>query len=150
MNRTALLLGSVLALAMMFGAMLIRHKLRHEYHQGEIYSVEDEKGYKVAKILAVDSRAVHIRLYKNVFSGRPLSVDFKSLTLGSIDDPDGFGIGHLPVTSSLHEKVEFRMVVNQRVFETTFYINASDVLDGSEKSLYLPWVFTDSKDMAEK
>jgi hypothetical protein len=37
-----------------------------------------------------------------------------------------------PLISSLREKVEFRMVANQRVFETTFYINASDVLDGSE------------------
>jgi hypothetical protein len=55
-----------------------------------------------------------------------------------------------PLISSLHEKVEYRMVVNQRVFETTFYINASDVLDGSETSLYLPSIFTDSKDMAEK
>jgi hypothetical protein len=52
--------------------------------------------------------------------------------------------------SNLHEKVEFRLVVNRRVFETTFYINASDVLDGSEKSLYLPSVFTDSKETAEK
>jgi hypothetical protein len=34
--------------------------------------------------------------------------------------------------------------VNQRVFETTFYIDASDVLDGSEKSFYLPSVFTDN------
>jgi hypothetical protein len=49
-----------------------------------------------------------------------------------------------PLISNLHEKVEFRLVANQRVFETTFYINASDVLDGSEKSLYLPWAFTDS------
>ena len=49
-----------------------------------------------------------------------------------------------PLISSQHEKVEFRMVVNQRVFETTFYINASDVLDGSEKTLYLPSAFTDS------
>jgi hypothetical protein len=55
-----------------------------------------------------------------------------------------------PLISNLHEKVEFRLVVNQRVFETTFYINASDVLDGSEKSFYLPSVFTDSKEMAQK
>src|SRR6266481_2004335 len=55
-----------------------------------------------------------------------------------------------PLISNLHEKVEFRLVVNQRVFETTFYINASDVLDGSEKSLYLPSAFTDSKEMAQK
>jgi hypothetical protein len=55
-----------------------------------------------------------------------------------------------PLISNLHEKVGFRLVVNQRVFETTFYINASDVLDGSEKSIYLPLVCTDSKEMAQK
>jgi hypothetical protein len=55
-----------------------------------------------------------------------------------------------PLISSLREKVEFRMVANQRVFETTFYINASDVLDGSEKLLYLPSAFTDSKEMARQ
>jgi len=55
-----------------------------------------------------------------------------------------------PLISNPHEKVEFRLVVNQRVFDTTFYINASDVLDGSEKSLYLPSIFTDSKQIAEK
>jgi len=55
-----------------------------------------------------------------------------------------------PLISNLREKVEFRMVANQRVFETTFYINASDVLDGSEKSLYLPSAFTDSKEMAQR
>jgi hypothetical protein len=55
-----------------------------------------------------------------------------------------------PLISTLHEKVEFRLVVNQRVLETTFYINASDVLDGSEKTLYLPSAFTDSKEMAKQ
>jgi hypothetical protein len=54
-----------------------------------------------------------------------------------------------PLISSLHEEVEFRLVVNQRVFETTFYINASDVLDGSEKTLYLPSVFTDPKEIPQ-
>ncbi len=52
-----------------------------------------------------------------------------------------------PLISSLREKVEFRLIANQRVFETTFYINASDVLDGSEKSLYLPSAFTESEQM---
>lgn len=55
-----------------------------------------------------------------------------------------------PLISNPHEKVEFRLVVNQRVFEATFYINASDVLDGSERSLYLPSAFTDSKEMARQ
>jgi hypothetical protein len=55
-----------------------------------------------------------------------------------------------PLISESREKVEFRLVVNQRVFETTFYINAIDVLDGSEKSLYLPSAFTDLKEMARQ
>jgi len=55
-----------------------------------------------------------------------------------------------PLISGLREKVEFRMIANQRVFDATFYINASDVLDGSEKSLYLPSAFRDSKEMAQK
>jgi len=54
-----------------------------------------------------------------------------------------------PLISSQHEKVEFRMVVNQRVFETTFYINASDVLDGSENTWYLPSAFTDPDEMPQ-
>jgi len=54
-----------------------------------------------------------------------------------------------PLISGLHEKVEFRLVVNQRVFETTFYINGGDVLDGSEKALYLPSVFTDPKEIPQ-
>jgi len=49
-----------------------------------------------------------------------------------------------PLISRAREKVEFRMVADHRVFETTFYINASDVLDGSEQILYLPSAFTDS------
>lgn len=52
--------------------------------------------------------------------------------------------------SNPREKVEFRLVVNQRVFETTFYINARDVLDGSERSFYLPSAFTDLKEIAQQ
>jgi hypothetical protein len=55
-----------------------------------------------------------------------------------------------PLISNSHEQVEFRMVVNQRVFETTFYVNASDVLDGSEKTLYLPSTFTNLNEIAQQ
>jgi hypothetical protein len=47
--------------------------------------------------------------------------------------------------SEAQQKVEFRLVSHQRVFETSFLINASDVPDGTEKSLYLPSAFTDLK-----
>ena len=45
--------------------------------------------------------------------------------------------------SQFNEKLEFRMVVNQHVFETTFYVNPNDVfdLDGTETVLHVPRVF---------
>jgi hypothetical protein len=55
-----------------------------------------------------------------------------------------------PLISNVHEKVEFRLVVNQRVFEATFYVNASDVLDGSEKVLYLPSTFITAEELAQQ
>jgi hypothetical protein len=55
-----------------------------------------------------------------------------------------------PLISRTREKVEFRLIVNQRVLETNFFINAGDVLDGSEGVLYLPSAFTDSKEIAQQ
>jgi len=55
-----------------------------------------------------------------------------------------------PLISNVRERVDFRLVVNQRVFETSFFVNASEVLDGSERSLYLPSAFTDSKEIAQQ
>ncbi|MCW5891051.1 MAG: hypothetical protein KIT14_10925 [bacterium] len=66
---------------------------------GALYSVDDGEGhYRIAKILALDDRGVHMRLYKKKFSTRPATADPSSLTLGSVDDADGFGMGHLPLT----------------------------------------------------
>ena len=65
---------------------------------GGLYSVVDGEGrFRVAKVLALDDAAVHVRLYKNRFPSRPKTVDPSSLTLGSIDDREGFGMGHLPL-----------------------------------------------------
>ena len=66
---------------------------------GALYSVDDGEGwFRVAKVLLVEGEGVHIRLYKNRFKTRPDSVDFQSLTLGTVHDTDGFGMGHLPLT----------------------------------------------------
>jgi len=48
----------------------------------------------------VEPETVHIRIYKQKFATRPASIDPQSLTLGSIYDTDGFGIGHLPLSRS--------------------------------------------------
>jgi hypothetical protein len=55
-----------------------------------------------------------------------------------------------PLISQAHQQVEFRLVVNQRVLEATFYVNASDVLDGSEKALFLPSTFTTAEEIAQQ
>lgn len=66
---------------------------------GALYSVNDGEGfYRVAKILVLDEQGVHIRLYKNKWKERPATVDVSTLSMGSIDDPEGFGMGHLPLS----------------------------------------------------
>jgi hypothetical protein len=65
---------------------------------GGVYSVTDEDGgYRIAKLLVHDGGVCHIRLYKQTFSTRPSKVDPQTLSLGTPDDADGFGMGHLPL-----------------------------------------------------
>ncbi len=65
---------------------------------GGLYYSEDEDGaYAVMKVLAVDDFAVHLRSYANKFTEPPVDLDPAVLTLGGIDSPGGFGIGHFPL-----------------------------------------------------
>jgi hypothetical protein len=54
--------------------------------------------YQIAKVLKADESAIHIALYKNRYSEPPTQVDTRILTFGRIDDADGFGISHLPLS----------------------------------------------------
>ncbi len=65
---------------------------------GGLYASRNEDGsYGVLKVLVVDDFAVHLRSYKNRFSEIPKNLDASVLSLGGIDDPDGFGVGHFPL-----------------------------------------------------
>jgi hypothetical protein len=67
--------------------------------EGGIYSIDKGDGkFGVVKILKHDPGIVHVRLYKNKFASRPSSVKVEELSLGSVKDKDGFGIGHLPIS----------------------------------------------------
>ena len=70
------------------------------YSPGDLYSVKDEHGFKIVKVLADEQNIVHIRIYKNLFAERPVEVDQTKLSLGNVRDPDGFGIGHMPISRS--------------------------------------------------
>ena len=67
---------------------------------GDICSIENGSGgFGIVKILALEPGAVHIRLYKEKFASRPDFIDATGLSLGTVHDEDGFGIGHLPLSA---------------------------------------------------
>lgn len=75
-----------------------QRRLPPDLGAGDVCSIQSgEGGYVIAKVLARDSGIVHIRLYKERFEWRPERIDTKSLTLGTVHDEDGCGIGHLPL-----------------------------------------------------
>jgi hypothetical protein len=97
-NKVVVYASAAVMLVIVVVFALNRFTSRKTYQAGEIYSVVDEDGFRVAKVLVTDTDAIHIRLYKNIFTTRPLKVDESKLTLGTIHDPDGFGMGHLPLS----------------------------------------------------
>jgi hypothetical protein len=50
--------------------------------------------------VALNREIVHVRVYKQKFTERPTHVEIATLTMGTIHDTDGFGIGHLPLSRS--------------------------------------------------
>src|SRR4029077_789923 len=65
--------------------------------EGGYYSIVDGDVFSVAKVLKLEADKVHVRIYKQHFPQRPRSIDPSALTLGTIHDKDGFGMGHLPL-----------------------------------------------------
>jgi hypothetical protein len=65
---------------------------------GDICSIRSSQGgFRIVKVLATDSGIIHIRLFKESFDQRPSKLSTDTLSLGSIHEPGGFGIGHLPL-----------------------------------------------------
>ncbi len=72
---------------------------RDEVVVGGLYAEKGRDGlYRVAKVLAVDDTTLHLRLYRNTFPTPPVDLDPATLTLGHFGDPEGFGVGHAPLT----------------------------------------------------
>ena len=67
--------------------------------EGGVYSIDNGDGkFGVVKILKLEPGIVHVRVYKNKFATRPTTINLDELSLGSIKDKDGFGMGHLPIS----------------------------------------------------
>lgn len=123
MIRNAVVIAAVVAVLLVLAHFL---KPRHNdqaytfaivtsYRAGDVYSVRSDDHYKIVKILVVDQDAVHIRVYKNSFAERPTRVDLATLSLGTIHDRDGFGIGHLPISLSEFSRWEPELITQAEV-----------------------------------
>jgi hypothetical protein len=77
---------------------------RSELFEGGYYPIVDGETFSIAKVLKLEPDKVHVRIYKQHFSQRPRSIDPTSLSLGTIHDKDGFGMGHLPLRIATFKK----------------------------------------------
>jgi hypothetical protein len=69
-----------------------------DVREGDLCSVVSSERFRVAKILRVDVRAVHVRLYGETYWSRPVAVKPDELSLGRQ------GIGHLPLARDEFER----------------------------------------------
>ena len=58
-------------------------------------TIEDGSGtFGIVKVLVINEQEAHLKIYKNKYEQRPSKIDIGTFSLGSINDKDGFGIGH--------------------------------------------------------
>ena len=68
---------------------------------GGLYAeARDDGKWNVVKVLAIDERVVHLRLYANTFDQQPTEINAAELTLGDASAPAEMGIEHLPMAKS--------------------------------------------------
>lgn len=70
--------------------------------EGGLYSVPSENGsFSVLKILKLDEKGVHLRLYSNQFSTRPKDLDESKLYMVGMEHKkpnESLGMGHAPIS----------------------------------------------------
>ena len=64
---------------------------------GELYSIPLQGQFGVFKVLKVDTRGIHVRVYSNLYEKLPSKIDEKELF---IDHKDASGTSHTPLTYS--------------------------------------------------
>ena len=69
--------------------------------EGGLYVICSKRPYSVLKVLKAEEGIIHIRLYKNKYGEIPAKIAPDSLELGSINDKDDFGVGHLPISQEM-------------------------------------------------
>jgi hypothetical protein len=66
---------------------------------GGLYGQRASDGlFRVVKVLVVDETTLHIRMYAQRFAELPSKLSSSDLSLGSLNDAGGFGVGHVPLS----------------------------------------------------
>ena len=87
-----------LVVASLVAVLVACRKSSAKLEAGGIYSINNGDGhFGVAKLLAYGDGICHVRIYAQKFESRPTTIDVSTLSLGKIDDPNGGGLGHLPL-----------------------------------------------------
>ena len=77
-----------------FAHWLGRRKLPKELAAGDVCSTLSGEGdYVITKVLARDPGIIHVRIYKKRFGYRPERINTALLTLGTVHDEEGCGMG---------------------------------------------------------
>ena len=84
---------------------------------GDVYAVKSGNQYSIVKVLAVDRTAIHIKMYSDLFSWVPKTVDTSTLSRGSIDGTEGFGIAHVPLSRATFAAWEPLRILTEGVTE---------------------------------
>ena len=81
---------------------------------GDLCSVADGDMYRIVKVLRVDPKAVHVRVYAPRYHDRPVAALKEQLTLGTVQEGE-FGIGHLPLDPAEFERWQGEVIANEPV-----------------------------------
>jgi hypothetical protein len=99
---------------------------------GDLCSVESGDKFGIVKVLLVERDLVHVRSYREKFRERPTVIDSARLSLGSINDPGGFGIGHFPLSLSTFGSWKPARIKNEPVSDDELMVSVYGRNTGAE------------------
>jgi hypothetical protein len=101
------------------------------------YAFEKEKGVVAMKVRHIFACG-GIRTANGQFHALAASMCSKDGKITGIVLSFPLVVGGKRLITHNDEKIDFRLIVNQHVFETTFYVSPIDLFDGTETALRIP------------
>ena len=88
---------SLYALVILISIVIMSCVSQPKIKVGSICTLEDGDGkFGIVKVLVIEDEIIHLKIYKNKYDKRPSKIDLRTLSIGSMHDKDGVGVGHSP------------------------------------------------------